>query len=83
MILAAAAGGMEIAVFFSLLVGLAIVLTPPTLVYRGVRQRNSTHPYAWAAMALIATVPYGIGLLPFAVFYWVVRDEIGPCENDE
>jgi len=83
MILTAASGGMEIGVLIMFAIIIGVVFTPAALVYRGVRKRNTNHPYAWPAMAFFATVPSGIGLLPFAVFYWTVRDEIGETKSNE
>lgn len=66
-------GGMELAILAFFLIPLALAY----VIYRDVGKRNTNHPYAWPIMTFLTAFPYVITVIPFLIFYYVVRDEIG------
>ena len=65
-------GGPELLVLFVLTtIPFLLALVVSALVYRGAKDRNSSHALAWAVGAFLGGVVVWI-------LYFVVRDEIGP-----
>jgi len=66
-------GGMELAIILLVVVVPGI---PAWLVHRDVTGRDTAHPYAWPAMTFVSVALF-YGAIPWFIFYFVVRDDIG------
>ncbi|MDX1748626.1 MAG: hypothetical protein R3324_22060, partial [Halobacteriales archaeon] len=67
-------GGLELGV---LLIILVIPLSIGYWVSQDAQKRGSDHHLAWGAMAFFSVFGYGIFVIVFLIFYFVVRDDIG------
>lgn len=66
-------GGMELVIIIFLIIPLAIGYW----VSQDAKKRGSDHHLAWGAMAFVSVFGYGLLIIIFMVFYFVVRDDIG------